>query len=745
MAALVTNPVAQIGDTSYDDLKSAVEAAQDKDRIILLADTTVTETISIDKNLTLDLQGHTVTVQIPSTNTTKSAFTVSSPGHFSIISDKDKGTLTSDSSFDNRAVEGTRGSTVILNNIKFTGFHAKNGNGAAVCITNGSLTVNNCSLENNLALNGGAIYSYESDTYLTGNNFLSNQSDIPTDSSEHSNSGDTGGGAVYIDNRSNGNTKTDISNNIFSNNSTTEHGGSLYLAYIYDGVVSNNTIESSTATSHTITSDSGNPKACGGDGGGIRVHMTKGTLTIQNNTIKDCIADGMGGGIRIISNAGGTTVLNENNIIHNTAKKRGGGMSLVILNTGGFVMKSGNISQNYAEEYGGGIDYTTHSRIPLELTNVLITENQAVRGAGIWACPVSITENNSTLGGAVFGNTATGTWSATDKDGKVYSLEASGDEVRYEGLQSPDEWVNDTQSHDTTMTVMKRALGGGLMQWYQDEAEHRYTSGDPQADPEIYTDTQKSFGLHGELSAEHQTLAQSEAQLIIQGNTTNGRGGGIASNAPIYIGIKDADVSVMVEKVWTENNHPQEIKVDLYRIGADGERVKLDSDVVLNEANSWKAEFHDLPSKYVDINGKVQDCTYEVEEQPIDGWEGSSSIKQEGNTYYITLTNKPSDKPSKPDPEQPDEPDRPSRPDPDELDRPSRPTPEQPEREKTESNHPSVLDEEKHPEQKPHQDNQTEQQKPIPETGDNNFTAICLGLLAISSVGMIAAMPKRKK
>ena len=80
------------------------------------------------------------------------------------------------------------------------------------------------------------------------------------------------------------------------------------------------------------------------------------------------------------------------------------------------------------------------------------------------------------------------------------------------------------------------------MKWYEDEPDARYQTGNPEAEEEIYTDTNQTFGLHGELSKEHQKLAENEAKLIITNNICKGRGGGIASNSPIVIGVKNADV-----------------------------------------------------------------------------------------------------------------------------------------------------------------------------------------------------------
>lgn len=69
-------------------------------------------------------------------------------------------------------------------------------------------------------------------------------------------------------------------------------------------------------------------------------------------------------------------------------------------------------------------------------------------------------------------------------------------------------------SATTHISVSGRSLGGGVIRWYSDEAENRYQAGNPEADPAIYTNTNKSFGLHGELSEEHQKLASSEARLL---------------------------------------------------------------------------------------------------------------------------------------------------------------------------------------------------------------------------------------
>jgi uncharacterized repeat protein (TIGR02543 family) len=194
------------------------------------------------------------------------------------------------------------------------------------------------------------------------------------------------------------------------------------------------------------------------------------------------------------------------------------------------------------------------------------------------------------------------------------------------------------------MTVSPRALGGGLMKWYDDEPNARYHSGQDEADPSLYTNTKKSFGLHGELDSEYQTLANKEARLIIKDNQVKGDGGyggGIASNSTIQIGEKDADVTVKVTKKWPNSADAQAVKVDLYRVNADGSKVKLDHDVELSKDNNWTKSFTNLPSKYTDDNGKIQSCTYAVEEQNDGDWEAATTSKysEQDKTYNITLSN----------------------------------------------------------------------------------------------------------
>ncbi len=57
----VVAAVAKIGDTAYETLEDAIEAAQNDDTIVLLADIALDATVKVDKSITLDIGGKTIT------------------------------------------------------------------------------------------------------------------------------------------------------------------------------------------------------------------------------------------------------------------------------------------------------------------------------------------------------------------------------------------------------------------------------------------------------------------------------------------------------------------------------------------------------------------------------------------------------------------------------------------------------------------------------------------------------------
>ena len=118
---------AQIGETTYETLAEAFAAAKDGDTITLLADTT--EDVTINKNITLDLGGKTLT------NTNAGKATISVTG--GIVTVKN-GTVIGGTSYYN--IEVTKGSNA---NLTLEGVTATAGNTDSSMIDNfGNLTIN---------------------------------------------------------------------------------------------------------------------------------------------------------------------------------------------------------------------------------------------------------------------------------------------------------------------------------------------------------------------------------------------------------------------------------------------------------------------------------------------------------------------------------------------------------------------------------------------------------------------------
>lgn len=507
----------------------------------------------------------------------------------------------------------------------------------------GDLTLENITLQNSNNSNGkgGAVSVDKGILNCTNVNFQNNRVQGTPDT-ENPEVNQYNGGAIYVDRGT-----ANIDNCVFTENTVGYgNGGAIYFDQA-SGVIHNSKFDQCKIT-ECIDDTYDNP--ADGNGGAIYCRIPDGEVEILDNKITNCTAQTNGGGISVIADTDSVVTLDGNVIQNCTAGERGGGMSLITPvydpetdgNRRTITLLTGEISGCHAS-WGGGIDYTGHGMETLYLQNVKITSNRAVRGAGIWACPTSMTDSYTTLGGAIYGNDA-------DMPQGVNTGRPSGDEIRYESgdeqtkkedstITRPTGW-NDG---DTYMTVMDRALGGGLMAWYQDEQDDRYQAGNAEADPSLYTNTSSSFSLHGELSEAHQALAEAEARLIITGNTAESRGGGIATNSPIVIGMEGYDKTVTVKKVWSgSETHPASVNVTLVRLDANNNHEDLET-VTLSEDNEWTATFEDLPGLYEDENGAQHNYTYTVREDTIANWNGTVAVVEDNdsddNTITLVITN----------------------------------------------------------------------------------------------------------
>ena len=509
---------------------------------------------------------------------------------------------------------------------------------------NGSLTLSNVTLQKaiNKKLNGGAISVTEGVLSCDSVKFNNNTVEGNIKDENYRN----GGAAVY------GCKSTiNIKDSYFEKNEALYcNGGAVYFDLGSKGTFQGNTVTDCQAISGDRITTQGTMSS--GFGGAISC-CGSGKVELIENTVTNCSA-ARGGGIYVLADTISDITIDKNIIQGCKASYRGGGLALIntqaAKDTAGadrennrIKLKSGKISGCTAW-WGGGIDYSTHGMNPLYLTNVIITGNSAEattnkdmgHGGGIWACPVSQTTTYSTLGGAIYGNSA-----------------AKGDDVMYEGIDTQDSYaLQNSESAamaESVMNVSPRALGGGKITWFADyNGEYSAGTSKPAAS-ETYTNVKNSFGLHGELSKDNATRAgQAENKLVIANNTATNSlhayGGGIATNSQIVIGLEGHDKSVTVTKNWSQETHPDSATVTLMQKDADNKSVALET-VTLNKENRWTYTFENLPGAYTASNGDVKDYTYSVSETAISGW--TASIKEvddkddDAKTIAFEITNSP--------------------------------------------------------------------------------------------------------
>lgn len=376
---------AKIGEKPYETLKEAIGAAQDGDTVVLAKD--VTANISINKSITLDLNGKTLTGlgddSVVTITGTETNVTITS-------SAEEKGKITGgigSKEHDNLFGGGLFivDATVKLENLIVTknqtvglsGNYARTG-GGGIAAVNAAVTLNNVAVtENNRSAiinGGGSIFAEGGSLTIKGSTIEGNSSN------------GTGGG-IFAEN-----TLVNIDTSFIQKNHTQNNGGGIYIAN--DRGICNQT--------HPFTFSE---KA---------TTMPEGESSISNTTIGDNIANGLGGGMYIgneiclrISNS----TITGNRVEDSSGNGQGGG--IVGYSMGELTLDHTAITDNEAD-FGGGIyalcTAVANTHITLQ-NGSSINKNEAANGAGIAICNLLETKNNATLtiksGSKLYGNKAT--------------------------------------------------------------------------------------------------------------------------------------------------------------------------------------------------------------------------------------------------------------------------------------------------------------------------------------------------
>jgi len=301
--------------------------------------------------------------------------------------------------------------------------------GGTVIVNSGSLITGNQTRNANntdVGAAGGGIFMSGGQVFINGG-LLSNNI-----------SGGTGGGALCLNNSASGvMTAGEISGNTSGSAMLSGPGGGISLAnnstfIMRNGLISNNTSANpgggvSVYTSSAFTLEngiiSGNK---GSSGGGIGIN--NGTFTMLNGLITGNRATPNDGGGIYVSNTSASPLynvqINGGTISGNTAAGHGGGIYAAPQQstTAYFSLSDSVITGNSAGGNGGGLYKSGQS--PVNIINTLISDNDAVNGAGIFQFRDTISLLGTTLisanrasgdGGGVYvsGPTVSGqTWSS---------------------------------------------------------------------------------------------------------------------------------------------------------------------------------------------------------------------------------------------------------------------------------------------------------------------------------------------
>ena len=435
------------------------------------------------------------------------------------------------------------------------------------------------------ATTGGAIYAYSATVNMTGGSVEGNQA--------------TYGGGIYL------------------YQSTMNFSG---------GTVQNN-------SSRTVIDNSVTPTQYYSAGGGIVAYENSKINMSGNATVLNNYAQEIGGGISLGCNqVGDGSYLNMNGgtIEGNTAGATGGGIfiqcgyfnhsfSEAFIKIGRIVDNKTNQKGKTSDVFGGGGIYVNgaadipgyrNSNGVLHLENALITNNTCeISGAGYAACPISQTTIYVTDGCAIYANEAKGGFRT--RSGYTDGFpENNGDDTGNE-VYVLCKYEYGLHGGNPEYVLSQRMLGGTPYRWKLHDGsllpKDKYTG--------KLEEDKAYLALHTDETGNE--LTKRLAKVVISGNDSASRGGGIGSNGTVIFG-NPGTTKVSVQKHWEDNHNaeqkrPSSIEVELLA-EFDGNNYVVDK-ATLSENNQWNYTFEDLPAEM-----EGQKAKYSVREISISGY-----------------------------------------------------------------------------------------------------------------------------
>lgn len=498
---------------TYETLQAAIDAAENGETVVLAKD--VTENININKSITLDLKGKTLTGfgddSVVTITGAETNVTITS-------SAEEKGKITGGNNLSNGGGFSIQDATVNLHNLSITenkaigiggagsectgggGIYAKDAN---LTLDNVHVYENTADLEEHEAADGGGILSIGGALTIKNNSVIENNTAI-----------DDGGGICAS------NTLVNIEASVIQDNHSL-YGGGLYVTGKNSCTITQNTrIQNNRA--EYMTPKQKETEFMVPIGGGI--YCGDGLdLIIQDSTV--ALNSGGEQGGAIVAYSIGELILDHAEITNNNATVGGGIFALctAAANTHITLRNDSSINKNSAISFGGAIyGAPVLKGIPLSITveSSSIYDNEAANGAGI-AIYNQFDKNDATItiksGGKLYGNKATNGYG-----GGIYSQNTTITIGENTTNSDSNEEEPITNNNGASICNNKASVGGGGIYGYNSniilaEDNALYNNAAQKAGDDLFT-----FGTNSMISLADATKMSGDRKLASDGEKITG-------------------------------------------------------------------------------------------------------------------------------------------------------------------------------------------------------------------------------
>ena len=570
----------------FETLDKAVEEAETGDIIQVLTDLTVTQTIPIEKSLTIRGAAEKPCISQPTSAVQTSIFSLAS----------DVSLKLEQLEFDGSEVDSS-GSTA--SNPFYGGVVSVSGTGTTAFLQNISVTIRNCDIHDFEGYCGGAVcfhYAEKIELKIYNSTFTGNTANV------------SGGAVAFINCKS---TSLHVEESTFSANTAQAHGGAIATSGGYDQTekisISSSEFLYNRLARTTTTKIYGGAAIGVSHGSGAQR-----TVTIQGCQFRENKSDDMGGAVFV--NATKTLLVDRNHFIGNTSKTHGGAMHIACGSENTAVTITGNLFENNVSEGQGGALNLSSGGLQTTMASSLFqantTDYQMGNAIVYFASSQAATESHlyATNGAAFVEN------GAPD-----------------DGIDRDTLYIQTTQGHQATLSVTDYMPDGTRMNWKVLAAsgeESRLVDADPEAYRLIDLGQDSSLELYLDQDTQTPTWKDEEYSNILRGNHAL-YGGAICNYGSLTIGEPGRDIQV--EKRWVDGDGadlsgaddlPEQVTVELIR-ETDGKSLET---ATLSADDLWKHTFYGFPTN----------VAFRLTERVVEGY--TTQVTVQGNKVQVVNT-----------------------------------------------------------------------------------------------------------